>query len=271
MRSMVRTGRYVPIKQIWKAEGEDQEAAEATMNYVLTAISKVKAGELLDGNPYIIFNTWTRRYDFLYLEKSIGQSFKRVFEVRQQEAPVQFDGSKADDRDEEPAAKKAKKGEGKKAKGGKGGKDKEGKEVTEAEAKKKAEEAANRRILDQKLAKTKGLKIRMDAAQSSLAELIHLTSNAPEWKWCTEHHLQEPRAAKATLDLFKTKNAFWSAWATRAGFAAFAKKQWKKDELEHFLGQISEVEKMVCVLEKKVNTLMKMHAARPSEADDRND
>ncbi len=134
-------------------------------------------------------------------------------------------------------------------------------EVLAAKETAKADAALAKKSLDTKLAKTKALKIRSDAAQSAFSELVLASTSQPEWSWCTNHHLRDPEAAKKALDNFKSGSPFWAAWAVQAGFATYAKKSLSADILEAALSRTMDVEKLVATLEKTVNKLTKMHVA----------
>jgi hypothetical protein len=252
----------------------------------MTALAKYKRGETLNGQPFVLFNTWTRRFDFLYIQKGIEQSHESRWSVTHHEAS---DGDDDDD-DDDPAGgsdagtptpkKKQKIGDDKyvgvaggsvKGKAGKGkaGKDTEKVKAMTAEEfardqekqKAKAESARVRKELDGKLSKVKTLKVRCDAAQSSYSEVVRACANQPEWSWCNEMHRGEPQAALKMMDEFKRGSQFWSSWSVQAGFAAYAKKWFSKDVLDTALARTEELEKMVASLEKSTSKLTKMHAA----------
>ena len=57
--------KHVSIKTIMDAEGD----SEAVVNHILECTSRHQAGKLFQGKPYLLWNTFTKRYDYLKLER----------------------------------------------------------------------------------------------------------------------------------------------------------------------------------------------------------
>ena len=68
--------RYFAAGRIYVEEGSDDPALEATCNYIQEAIRRAQAGETLNGHPYVLFNSWTKRYEFLYTKLGYNEAFR---------------------------------------------------------------------------------------------------------------------------------------------------------------------------------------------------
>lgn len=68
-------GVYLCITRIFKEEGEDDAAVAATFHYVQECTRLHKAGALVKGRPFIAWNKFTKRSEFLYLTKTMRDTF----------------------------------------------------------------------------------------------------------------------------------------------------------------------------------------------------
>jgi hypothetical protein len=275
-------GTYVPVKIIFDKEGGDCAAAVATANYVMTAITKFNKGEKLDGQEYLRFNSWTRRYDFMHIVLSYQQTHATTWNVTQHERPTIYDDEAGDG----PAGSGAPPPKRVRVEpSGSRGLDAEpsgalpapARPVPKTKAKAKAAtpkvtdeeklaEAERKKILEAKLKKAVNLKVRCDGAQSPYSDVVMAAESLPEWKkWCDKTQLVDVETARSNLDLFKKSSAFWSSWAIQQGFVAFAKKQFSADELEAQLYKFPDAELLVTKLETEIRTLQRMHTARMSK------
>ena len=263
-------GIHYPIKVIFTKEGGDLAAARATQNYILTALSKHARGETDAGTPYVYFNSWSRRHEFLYIKKRFDNDFAKTWQTTSYEAAAgaalaDAEPAAAASTAEEPPNKKSRLAAGAKAKSGSKGKGKaKAKPTAEEEAlkqKAKEESAARRKRLAAKLSKVKSLKIRSDAANSRLTDILS-AATTPKWTvWASPSHFQKAQAAKSLLDLFKNSSDVWGAWAVQAGFEAYAKKHFEEDHLEAQLSRTGELEPLIASLEKECDRLLNMHEA----------
>jgi hypothetical protein len=275
----LRHGKYIPAKVLFDREGGDAAAAVATVNYMLTAIAKVNKGETMDGQPYILYNAWTRRYEFMHIELSYSQSHSQGWKVENTEKAEQYGGDDADGHDGRD--------------GGNGGRPAKKLKVADEETetpeaavddkvdknkkklqKQKAVETdpvklalvQKRKETDGKLAKCKALKIRCDGAQSQFVEVTRAAEAQPEWSWCDHSQLKNLQGAKKRLDCYKSGSVFWSAWAVQSGFHLVAKKNFSAEELDLELSKMPDVERLIQGLEDEVGMVTRMATARHVQA-----
>jgi len=62
-------GTYEPFAAIFREEGKDESAFEATENYVGECFSRHDDGKTVNGRPYVLYNDMTKRVEFLYIKK----------------------------------------------------------------------------------------------------------------------------------------------------------------------------------------------------------
>ena len=67
-------GEYVSFSRIWKAEGKDAAGLEAAKEYVNTCLQYMMEGRTVRGRSYIEYNDMTKRFDFLYVKKTISET-----------------------------------------------------------------------------------------------------------------------------------------------------------------------------------------------------
>ena len=83
-------GTYYSASRIWVEEGKDASALKATCNYVKMAIEKHQNNEQLNGRPYVIWNSWTKCYKFLYITQSFNDSYTHKQRNIHEEKPVEI-------------------------------------------------------------------------------------------------------------------------------------------------------------------------------------
>ncbi len=84
------SGNYYPAMRIVKEEGGGESGIEAAANYVAEAVRRFKLNETLSSKPYVLFNAWTKRHEFLYVKESTSEQHRReITEQRQENAMVQ--------------------------------------------------------------------------------------------------------------------------------------------------------------------------------------
>ena len=223
------------------------------------------------------YNTWTRRHEFLYTKRIYKNGHKKFWTTTQNEEGDEALQDAAVEA-ETPCAKRARlenssraaalasapdpkaKGKGR----GKGKKDTKPKptpeEIAEKEEAKKLASASKKK-LGAKLSKVKNLKIRCDAAQSRMTDML-TARTTPIWKrWCSDVHFVEVLAAKEKLDLFKNSSEVWSAWAVQPAFEIYARRNFELEVLEVQLSRSAELEPLITSLEKECSRLLEMHTA----------
>ena len=70
----VLKGEYMSFSRIWKAEGKDAAGLEAAKSYVDTCMQYMMEGRTVRGRSYIEYNDMTKRFDFLYVKKTISET-----------------------------------------------------------------------------------------------------------------------------------------------------------------------------------------------------
>ena len=260
-------GIHFPIKVIFDKEGGDAAAAKATSNYIMTALQKHANNETVNGVPIVLFNTWSRRYEFLYVKKNYDSTHEKRWEREEHEAGDQDDASGGKDTDDDeaatPAPKKARHNQTVVPEPKKKVPKKKAvptAEELETKQREKDEAAANRKLLSTKFNKVKSLKIRCDAAQSRWTDII-TASVTPIWKeWATEQHYMEGKSAKDALDAFKASSPVWAAWAMQQGFEIYAKKSFPDQTLQAQLSRASDLEPLINDMEQACVRMLNMHA-----------
>lgn len=263
-------GIHMPIKCIWVKEGKDAAAARATSNYILTCLHYHSKGETCNGVPYIEYNDFTRRYEFLYIKKNYDNTHEKKWEVtEQEEAP-----------DEEPAAKKKVEAEvaaiappekkrkvvtkdaaavpPKTPEKKKRGADKNNPVSVEA----KQAAAARRKLMSAKFAKVKSMKVRADAAQTRWSDILAQSTTASWKEWAQDDLCLKGMHCKAALDEFKASSTVWTAWAHEAGgFDAYCKKTFDDELVENQLSRSCDLELLIGALEQQCSRLLNMQKA----------
>ncbi len=73
------TGIYYPAMQIVEEQGGGDSGIEAAANYIAEAVRRFKLNETLNSKPYVLFNAWTRRNEFLYVKESTREYHRQEF------------------------------------------------------------------------------------------------------------------------------------------------------------------------------------------------
>ena len=66
-------GIYTCFTNLWKSQGGDAAGLEAAMKHARKALDKFRAGVLIRGRPWIIWNDMTERHEFLDLKMSFTE------------------------------------------------------------------------------------------------------------------------------------------------------------------------------------------------------
>ncbi len=169
-----------------------------------------------------MFNTWTRRFEYLYIRESFTKRHTKSWETRETE--LEADEAANDDDDDPnggaPLAKKPKldgtaKGKAaakRKAKGS------EQAETDDPEKDKmKSEAAAKMDALGAKFQKCKALKIRCDSALSRLGDLVVSADRKHAWiALCTDLHLVDAKRRRMSSTTLRTPHRFGRLGQSRA-------------------------------------------------------
>ena len=70
-----RKASFEPIPVIIRNEGGDESAKIAGLNYVMRCVGMYKKGFTFRGVPFVSFNSWTLRYEYLYVKKQFKNAF----------------------------------------------------------------------------------------------------------------------------------------------------------------------------------------------------
>ena len=216
----------MPVSCIVREEGGDEAAVKAAANYVTQAIRCHKEGKTLNGRPYVQWNSWTKRYEFLY----VGKEYRGSFSQRWQETrTMDVDTTSASAAkakmptlkpESPPAIADVTPSPTPKAKA-KHRANKPRPDPSDPENK-SSHDAARRKEADSKLAKARVAKTRFVVAQSSCTELLELCRSSPDWQWCSQDLQQALVSAKHEIDAFKAGSSFWSEWSLHENFTARA-------------------------------------------------
>ena len=87
-------GTYEPFAAIFREEGKDESAFEATENYVGECFSRHADGKTVNGRPYVLFNDMTKRVEFLYIKKKYRAKHAESWQWKAEET-LQPKGHKA--------------------------------------------------------------------------------------------------------------------------------------------------------------------------------
>ena len=67
------TGRYVTLGKL----ADEFKSREAAINYFSEAMARVvKSRKLFQGKEFVVYNTWTKMYDILYVRQKSGTSWE---------------------------------------------------------------------------------------------------------------------------------------------------------------------------------------------------
>ena len=274
-QSRDESGTLMSFLKIWEAEGKDEDGLQAAKEYVSSCIAKHKAGETLDGEPWIQKNDMTKRVDFVYVKKTVKNSFvkkklqRTSWTANADEPPADDDPAKVAPRTPIAAAEAA----AAKAKAARAGSAKPAPSPNGKAAKpgtKHTNAAAAVAYDYTELAKIrKNMKLTMSDAQA----LITTITTIKQWVWArNEHYLGKLTAAKQALETFRNRDAFWQAWTIEEKFQAYAEKNFQKNSIVGALNEAHEVAELVKKLQKTVAFINDSKALRAEhEQDDDNE
>ena len=69
-----RRGTWEPIKRIVDLEGGDSAALRASLNYMAKALALHQPGRTWRGRHWVAYNSWTLRYEFLYVKREYRET-----------------------------------------------------------------------------------------------------------------------------------------------------------------------------------------------------
>jgi hypothetical protein len=211
-------GSYEPTAIVHEREGKDTAGAKATLNYVRKCLQLREKGYKYRNRPFIMWNSFTERYDFLYIKRGFRDSLEEIWSMSTVETVAGDAASASSAKDGSPAIpvkgggntklmEKDQPTSGNRRKGdGAGGDD-----VPDPEAMKKKRA---KKDLDMCIQKAKMAKTKMLAAQAGYTDLMRAIEAAPEWSWAASEALKNPATeARDALEAFKNSGKFWQDYA----------------------------------------------------------
>lgn len=79
-------GIYLPASRIAAEEGGDAQAQQAACRYVSEAIRRHQRGLSMNGRPWVSWNSWTARAEFLYIKKRYSEDHTNKWMTTKEEA-----------------------------------------------------------------------------------------------------------------------------------------------------------------------------------------
>ena len=119
-----------------------------------------------------------------------------------------------------------------------------------------------RKEVDQKLARLKVLKPRMDGVIATYHLIVEAAEKDPQGEWdFGPNRMKHLRDLKVTVDSAAMQSDFWKDWSTSSNFSSQAKKKHTLDEITKFLKGSGAIEGAVENLEKQIERLRNMRQA----------
>jgi len=75
MRKFKEAGSYMSLRKVIQEEGDDDDGVAAAKNYVAKCISL--------GEPFLLYNAWTKRVDYLYVRRGWQETSEEAWILRQ--------------------------------------------------------------------------------------------------------------------------------------------------------------------------------------------
>ena len=90
-----QTGQYEPPMRIVVLEGGDKSAHVAASHFCARALFLTRKGITFHGKPFVSWNEWTKRYEFLYIKKSFQTRFEQCWREKVEYMAKEKDGLQA--------------------------------------------------------------------------------------------------------------------------------------------------------------------------------
>ena len=260
-------GTYEPMQVIWEREGKDSGAITATLNYVNECIARTQKGELNKQRPWVAWNSFTKRHEFLYVKRSCRDSFAEQWEMRTQW--VQRPGNNAASSNQQQSAEDPPPGAGNGQNGQAGGKRGRQPQQNNNDDNPPAPPPPPKKTknFNEDFARAQKLKAQMNAASASAVDLMGVITTQACWAWANNPAtLGALSAAKDAVDKFKNISDFFKAWVVQEKFAPYARKAFDEETLKAEFVRLSKLAKALSALEVEVTTIKAMHNARVNAA-----
>ena len=277
-----KKGKFKPFSVIVRDEGSDQCAVKAATNIVQTCIALWKKNITCNGVPFVSWNSFSKRAEFLHLETGFADIVQDCWKV--------MDGVDIDLDMSSP-------GQVVPVDNGGGGNPKPKKGITqpsssggkptptptpaatpqkpvkrkptspqgpgEPPAEDEEKRKAAKKEIDAKLAKCVKAKLSMDSACAACSDVLGLISKDTAWKWADNDAVLQPlRKARSKVEGLKESN-FWGELALHGkAFPAWARKNFDVPALKKELLRLEEFDRKVDVLARRTDELKAMHCQR---------
>jgi hypothetical protein len=267
-----QSGQYEPPMRIVVLEGGDKSAHVAASHYCARALFLTRKGITFHGKPFVSWNDWTKRYEFLYVKKSFQTRFEQCWKEKVEYLAKEKDGvqaAKVGDagRDAVVGAGGSSDGDG-----GAGDPPTQGRtkpQEKEKENKKKENESpgdkkkADHRKDMLKIWKAASvLKDRWSSASAQYHSLGTAIDHDAVWVWARGYEKNELDAIFKVMDKYKDKSAtgFWYEWSLQD--IQVLKKHYEENAVIKEMKMADEVSGAIEKLEMKIKILKGMQVAR---------
>ena len=260
-------GEYLPPTVIYRREGKDEAALQATVNIINDCIKHAAAGETLGGRPYIKYNSRSKRNELLYTSSSFDDSYevsmvKRTTWSTSSGSAVETAAGRA--LEGSPATPTPTPGIGVRPAGTTGKPDKkrgrgkdEGNDDGKTSKKPKNEDLKNGFVQLEKLKK------KFAQITGRASSLMSMVTTQQEWLWASSPLIiNGVTEARIKVDAFANSSTFWQQWAVQEGFRGFALKTYKESAILNEIDRIDTFSSDLDKLDQKVMEVTNMHNAR---------
>ena len=260
-------GSYEPTAIVHEREGKDKAGAKATLNYVRKCLQLHEKGYNYRNRAFVMWNSFTERYDFLYIKRGFRDSLEEIWSMSIVDA-IAGEPAPASSTTGVSEATPEKEGKNRKSNGGmpeptsgskRKTKEAEGEAVLDPDADKKKRA---KKELDTCVSKAKMAKTKMLAAQAGYTDLMKAIDGAPEWAWAASDALKNPATeARTALEAFKNSGKFWQDFVLQPDWVVHCKKNYNAENVLCELHKIPKLEMVITKLDAEVRRLTSMHNA----------
>lgn len=254
------SGTYLPPSRIVKKEGADSQAVVAACRYIRQCVLRAQRGETLNGRPYMQYNAWTGRHEFLYCQRQYGETLKSSWTQEYHEAErVAPSVAQIESREGPGNASNSELGRKPGTKQDEGAKKGQKRAATEASPNPTDK---TKKFVEAQWTKSRQLRTRRDSAANTCNMVLRSIETEADWAWATAPALtKDLRDAKQALEIMM-EGAFWASWSMMPNFSQSARKRFDETVIAEDLGKLPRLEKAIAQIEKSAKIILDMHAAR---------
>ena len=255
---------YEPVKRIVDLEGGDDAAATVALHYVARCIDLTTKGIKCRGRPFVLWNSFTLRYEYAYIKKKVRFVFEQSWDEQVKSKVADGNNKKEDKAEQNEEEKNKTQDNGPKEdtakKSGMGRKrTRENMDIDDNKNDGENKQAA-RKDIDAAFRKAKQLKDRWAACSSTFFSLSHNIQNDPQWQWARGFDFQDLSTKKGALDSFLARCSFWTDWSIMDIMQL--KKKYSLEDSKDQLKGIEELTSLVQALESKTRQLAAQQTTR---------